>query len=107
MSIVDRVDGVLGEVAGVGDDHRDRLADAADVAVGEHAERARSRPGRLAVDQVVVHEVVEVGGGVHGHDTGHRRRGASVSTDTMRAAGDVAADERDVQHARAARMSST
>ena len=40
MSTSIELAGVLGEVAGLGDDHGDRLADEAHVAVGEQPERA-------------------------------------------------------------------
>ena len=45
---LDELAGVLGDVAGLGDDEGDRLADEAHVAVGEHAERPcrRRRPSK-------------------------------------------------------------
>ena len=76
------VDGVLGVVAGVGDDHRDRLADAAHVAVGEQPERALA-VGRLVVDHVVVEDGVEVGARGTRPTTPGTSRAASTSIDTM------------------------
>ena len=96
---LDRIDRVLREVAGIGHNHGDRLADAADVAVREHAKWPVATVGRFAVDQEVLGELVEVGGDVHGRDSRHG--GGCRGVDRHEgAAGKVTASERDVQRVR-------
>ena len=96
---LDEVAGVLGDVARLGDDEGDRLAGEADVAVGQHAERPAA-VAALEVDPRLDDVAVEVGAGEHGDDAGQLAGRRDVER-RDRAAGDVAADERDVQHARA------
>ena len=92
---LDEVAGVLGDVAGLGDDERDRLAGEAHVAVGEQPERPAA-VAALEVDPRLDDVAVEVGAGEHGDDAGQLAGRADVER-RDRAAGDVAADERDVQ----------
>ena len=60
--------GVLGDVADVGDDDGDRVADEPDVAVGEHADTACRPAGPSTSTQSRWTRRVEVGGGEHGDD---------------------------------------
>ena len=93
---LDEVAGVLGEVAGLGDDQRHGLAGEAHVVLGEAAERPPAGAA-LEVDPRLVHVAVEVGAGEHGDDAGQLAgRGDVEGRDRSRS--DVAAQERHVQH---------
>ena len=96
---LDELQGIFGQGATLGDHHRVRVADIADLVVGEHLER----PGRAAAEggcrpHRSREETVEVGGGEHGHDAAApraRRRSRSTRCGHVRRH----CAERDVQHA--------
>ena len=88
---------VLGEVAGPGDDHDDRLAHEPDDAVGEEAERPVAGVVELLFHPVVEHLRVEVGGGVHRDHAGQLAGRADVDRHDP-APRDVAAGEGGVEH---------
>ena len=75
---VDQLGRVLGDVAVLGDDQRDGIADEADLAVGER--RARRLGARRADRRVplLLDSGVQVGGGEHEADPGQRARGRRV-----------------------------
>jgi hypothetical protein len=94
----DQVGGVLGEVAVVGDHERDRLADEADLAVGEGRHGCLLAPARVGVPELA-HLGVEVGAGEHGV---HAGRGEGLGGVDARDAGpgQRAAHEAGVEHPR-------
>ena len=99
---LDQLGRVLGEVARLGHDERDRVADEADVALGEGPEGRAGHGRRVTLEHGRLHRAdvrVEVRGGEHRPDAGHGPRRVDVE------AGDpgvreVAAHERGVQHPR-------
>ncbi len=94
---LDELGGVLGRVAAVGDDDRDRVTHVADVADRERRGQRHLGPEhgvpRLAVP------AVEVLPGEHGHDAGGGLGRAGVDGRDRRPR-DLAADEGGVEHAR-------
>ena len=90
---------VLGDVAVVGDDERDRVADEANLALGQRrSRRLRRRRTELGVP-LLVHTRVEVLGDEHRADAGQRPSLRNVDRDDP-APSDGAAHEAGVEHAR-------
>ena len=96
---VDQFDRVLGEVAALGDDQRNRVADELGLALGQR--RPRSVRDVLARDGVpgLLDVGVEVGGGEHRVHAGQRQRRRGVDA-VDPGARERAAHEAGVQHAR-------
>ncbi len=102
----DQLGRVLGDVAALGDDDGDRLADVAHLVLGQRHLRARVEDqvldGRRRDQQRAGLPVVaQVGGSVDGHHAGHVRAPCDVSMPRDAGVGVVAAHEGGVQHARA------
>ena len=95
---VDQLDGVLGDVAALGDDERDRVADELHLALGQR--RARGVGDVLARDGVpgLLDVRVEVLGDEHRVHTGQRERRRRVDA-VDPGPGERAAHEAGVQHA--------
>ena len=96
---VDEFDRVLGDVTVVGDDERDRIADELHLALGQR--RARRVGDVLARDRVpgLLDVGVQILGGEHRVHAGQRQRRRCVDA-VDAGAGERAADEAGVQHAR-------
>ena len=90
---------VLGDVAVVGDDERDRVADEADLVLGERRSRRLRRLRAELRVPLLVHTRVEVLGDEHRADAGQRPRLVDVDRQDP-APGERAAHEAGVEHAR-------
>ena len=98
---LDQRGGVLGDVAVVGDHHRDRLADIGHLAVGQREQPClvERHPGvRVAHHAAAGHDLCEIVEREHGMHAGYRQRRvlADAADQRVRVR---AAHERDVQHA--------
>ena len=97
----DRRGGILGEIAAVGDDHGDRLADIADLAAGERMLGAQRRDGGIGDrhrQRLGCEPARHVLRGEHRMDARHRVRGARIDRTDARV-GMRAAHERGVEQA--------
>ncbi len=94
---LDQLAGILGEIGVVGDDHGERLAGEANVAVGQRPQLAdRCFEEHGGIERPLEHRG-EIGGGEHGPNAGGLAcRGDVKGGDP--GSGDVAADERHVRH---------
>ena len=96
---VDEIGGVLGDVAIVGDDERDEIADEADLVLGERGARAVRDVLAGEREPRFVDARVEVGRGEHGVDAVEFERCGGVDAHDPRP-GERAAHEAGVEHAR-------
>ena len=74
---VDRGGGILGDVARVGDHHRDRLTDIIDFGARQHmlgAQRRNRRIGQQHRHRFAAHRIRQIVGGNDGVDAGYRQR---------------------------------
>ncbi len=95
-----QVGGILGDVAVSGDDESDRVADEAHLPIGERGQGCRRRPAPHHRVPLLAHAAVEVGGREYGVHAGERERRRGVDPNDA-SAGEGAAYEAGVQHARA------
>ena len=97
----DRGGSVFGDVAGVGDHHRDWLADIIDFGARQHVLGAQRRNRRIWQQhrhRLAAHRIRQIVGGDDGVDAGDRQRRFGVNVEQARM-GIRRADEAGVQHA--------